>query len=95
MQSNRPTCKTCPHYDQTGVNFGQCYVHAPTIGNSKFDSFPTVFEWERCTEHPRGPMSRTQSLLARTAQQLTDDERAVLINDQSSPVARPFRGNGN
>lgn len=94
MQSNRPKCKTCPHYDQTGENYGRCHVHAPTIGGSKFDSFPTVHEWDRCTEHPDGPMSRTQTLFALIAQRLNDEERAALLNGQGSPFARPFRGNG-
>lgn len=80
MQNNRPTCKTCPHYDQTGENFGSCHVHAPKFGPSKFDSFPTVNEWDRCTEHPNGHMSRTQTIFALLAQRLTDDERAFLMN---------------
>lgn len=87
MQSNKPTCKTCPHYgevvapsliESTGrmsSGFGVCCIKPPT-----HQGWPRVHDDYRCGAHPDAHMNRTYDLLLMLAQRLTEDERAVLVN---------------
>lgn len=98
MQSNRPICKTCPHYgevvapsliESTGrmsSGSGVCHIKPPT-----HHGWPRVYNDYRCGAHPDAHINRTHELLVLLAKRLNDEERAVLLNGQVSPFARPFR----
>ena len=89
LWNQRPVCRGLA--DQFALDWLSSLPWTACPVWSEKRSWPRVYDDYRCGAYPNAHMNRTHELLVLLAQRLTDDERAVLLNGQGNPFARPFR----